>query len=245
MKRIIFMGITIMAIFVSSCKKEVVQAPEVVTQIKQPNKSKIEYEDLEILLKTGLNKIGENLRCKKTTFNSKNDVIAAAKQYFKNSPEAYEAFLKAYNGNSTNSDAGKLETNAFIDSVINDIEIERITSESPEKFISFLQTEFEQVVKSEVQFDNKELLLEYIISYKVAIEFISHNLDIVGDSYGQNKAPGWWDSWGKCAAGIIGGAGLGGLTGAAAASVIPGIGTVAGGVIGGISGALTGAATAC
>jgi len=59
MKRIIFMGIAIMAIFVSSCKKEEVQAPETLSF-----KSKRLYED--IFIKAGkehnkiLNYVGEN-----------------------------------------------------------------------------------------------------------------------------------------------------------------------------------------
>lgn len=56
---------------------------------------------------------------------------------------------------------------------------------------------------------------------------------------------GWWSSWGKCTAGILGGTGTGGLGGAAAASVIPGLGTVAGAIIGGVCGGLAGAAAAC
>lgn len=56
---------------------------------------------------------------------------------------------------------------------------------------------------------------------------------------------GWWDSWGKCAAGTAGGAGTGALGGAGVGSAVPVIGTTIGGVIGGVSGALTGAAAAC
>lgn len=54
-----------------------------------------------------------------------------------------------------------------------------------------------------------------------------------------------WDDWGKCAAGIVGGAGGGFLGGAAAGSAVPWLGTVVGGVVGGISGGLGGAAAAC
>ena len=55
----------------------------------------------------------------------------------------------------------------------------------------------------------------------------------------------WWDRWGKCAAGILGNAMLGGLTGAAAASVVPGLGTVAGAVIGAVGSGLVGARSSC
>jgi len=65
---------------------------------------------------------------------------------------------------------------------------------------------------------------------------------------------GWWDSWGRCAAGITGGAGLGALTGAGyggagCTMIVPGIGTVACGVVGavagGIAGGLAGASQSC
>ncbi|MFL5901593.1 MAG: hypothetical protein ACJ75S_10405, partial [Solirubrobacterales bacterium] len=54
-----------------------------------------------------------------------------------------------------------------------------------------------------------------------------------------------YDSWWKCAAGVAGGAILGGLTGAAAGSVLPGLGTTAGGIIGAIGGGLAGAGSSC
>lgn len=54
-----------------------------------------------------------------------------------------------------------------------------------------------------------------------------------------------WDDWGRCAAGVVGSAGTGALGGAAAGSVIPGLGTTAGGIAGGISGGLVGAASFC
>lgn len=56
---------------------------------------------------------------------------------------------------------------------------------------------------------------------------------------------GWWGDWGKCAAGIAGGAGTEALGSAAVGSAVPGIGTATGAVVGGVAGALTGAATAC
>lgn len=50
---------------------------------------------------------------------------------------------------------------------------------------------------------------------------------------------------GKCVLGTVGGAGTGGLAGAAAGTAVPGLGNVAGAVIGGVSGAATGAAASC
>ena len=67
-------------------------------------------------------------------------------------------------------------------------------------------------------------------------------------------ASGWWKSWGKCAAGTIGGAGSGALAGAflpavGCTVVLPVIGTVAcgtvGDIVGGVSGGLLAAAEFC
>ncbi|WP_409151061.1 hypothetical protein [Sphingobacterium sp. BS-2] len=59
-----------------------------------------------------------------------------------------------------------------------------------------------------------------------------------------NAKQGWWDSWGKCAAGIIGGAGLGGLAGAAVTTPTV-VGIPIGTAVGVISGGLAGAAASC
>ncbi|WP_460540821.1 hypothetical protein [Echinicola sediminis] len=71
---------------------------------------------------------------------------------------------------------------------------------------------------------------------------------------GDNES--WWDSWGKCAAAVLGGAGGAALAGAylpaaGCTVVLPLVGTVAcgtaGAVVGDVSGALTalGTADAC
>lgn len=56
---------------------------------------------------------------------------------------------------------------------------------------------------------------------------------------------GWWDSWGRCTAGVVGGTGGGALAGAGVGTTVPVIGTTIGGVVGGVSGGLTGAAASC
>lgn len=56
---------------------------------------------------------------------------------------------------------------------------------------------------------------------------------------------GWWDSWGRCAAGTIGGTGGGAIGGAAAGTVVPILGNGVGAIVGGVSGGLTGAAASC
>jgi len=70
----------------------------------------------------------------------------------------------------------------------------------------------------------------------------------------KEECSGWWKCWGKCVAGILGGAATGALTfgfaGAAVGTVtVPVVGTVSAGTVGaiagGVAGALTGATTSC
>lgn len=71
----------------------------------------------------------------------------------------------------------------------------------------------------------------------------SSNLDHMGVATTAATA-GAFSFW-RCAAGVVGGAILGGFTGAGGGSVIPALGTAAGGVIGAVAGGLVGAATSC
>jgi len=204
------------------------------------------YSELALMVKNDLEDIGENLREQKSTFNSQNIVISVAEQHFLDEPKAYDAFLTAYDKSINNSYLKSVKNSEVINTVIDDIELGLINSTSSSEFANFLQTKFDEVSASEMQFENKDFLLQYIISYKVSVEFINNNLDIIADQNGQLKSTqGWWDSWGRCAAGIVGGAGLGALGGGAAGSVIPVLGTTAGLIVGGIAGGLSGAAASC
>lgn len=220
-----------------SCEKE-----ESASEPKVENK----YSELALLVKNGLEDIGQNLREQKNTFDSQNIVILAAEQHFSDEPKAYDAFLTAYEKTIDNSYLKSTVNNEVINPVIDEIELGLINSSSSNEFINFLQSKFDEVSTSEMQLENKDFLLQYIISYKISIEFIDSNLDIIANQNGQLKSTqGWWDSWGRCAAGIVGGAGLGALGGGAAGSVIPVLGTTAGLIIGGIAGGLSGAAASC
>lgn len=82
---------------------------------------------------------------------------------------------------------------------------------------------------------------------------ISISADVLELQYGGVDTKGFkdwckeqWENWGRCAAGIVGGAGTGALAGAGIAAIpTVGIGAGVGAIAGGISGALTGAASAC
>lgn len=238
----ILLGTTL---FISCNKNESISEPEIET----------DYSELSVLLKNSLEDIGQNLRNQNATFKSHNDVIWAAEQYFANDVKTYDAFSTTYDKVTNNSNLKSTVYNEVISKVLDEIELGLLNSNSSNEFVNFLEEKFDEISKSELQIENKKSLLQYIISYKTAIEFINDNVDILTPD-GQLKSvqAKWWDNWGKCAASILGGAGTGALTfglgGAAVGTIaLPVIGTVSAGTVGAIGGAiaggLTGAAASC
>ena len=204
-----------------------------------------DYLKLGLSVKSALENIGKNLREQNSTFINRIDVKIGAKQFFSEESSEYDAFLNAYD-ETINGSFLKTTVNNEIDPIISDIDGKLINSNSSIEFIDYLEEKFEEVSVSDIDSENKDVLLKYIISYKTSLEFINDNVDLIANQSGQLKSiNGWWNSWGRCAAGIVGGAGLGALTGGAAASVIPVLGTTAGLIVGGVSGGLSGAAAAC
>ena len=102
-------------------------------------------------------------------------------------------------------------------------------------------------MKNKAQYDS-ELTIEEKKSILITIEslqsFIANTNEFYLNSSIQSKGGGWWDSWGKCAAGTLGGAMMGGLAGAAVTSPTV-IGVPVGTAVGVVGGALSGAAAAC
>lgn len=205
------------------------------------------YLEFAAILKNDLAIIGQSLRDKNGTFNSQDIILTTAKKHFSDKPKTLDAFLIQYNKSSNNIQLKNTENNEIINSFIREIEIGLINSKGANEFTDFLQVKFDEILNDDIQFENKDYLLQYIISYKVSVEFLNNNLDLINLDEQQLKSIqySWWDSWGQCAAGILGGAGMGALGGAAAASVIPILGTIAGAIAGGIFGGLSGAAAAC
>lgn len=85
------------------------------------------------------------------------------------------------------------------------------------------------------------LFLDDYNEYFVADDAVPHQF---GEFITEGES-GWWDSWGKCAAAITGGAGLGGIAGCTAGALFGPKGCAVGGIIGVVSGALYGAAEHC
>jgi hypothetical protein len=86
----------------------------------------------------------------------------------------------------------------------------------------------------------KELALtDYAALYEAQhpVRFVYESASVTAFDFSANQpclgsANGWWQSWGKCAAGTTGGAILGGLSGAGLGPVGAGLGAVGGGLAG-------------
>jgi len=131
-------------------------------------------------------------------------------------------------------------SNVYLSYVTNIASANNFTS--ADDFINYLQNLQIQAVsvlsnKSELQdfLDKSEFMVQLII-------WMENNQELFGY---EKKCSGWWSCWGKCVAGIAGGAITGGLGGAAVGSVVPVLGTGWGAALGAIGGGLTGAATFC
>ena len=111
-----------------------------------------------------------------------------------------------------------------------------------EHFLNQLQDLQKTVLSSSWTNPDKTSSISYLILLEETMRYLGQDQsqELLSSQF-TTEAFSFW----RCAAGVVGGAILGGLTGAAAGSVIPAIGTTAGGVWGAIGGGLTGAAAAC
>lgn len=123
-------------------------------------------------------------------------------------------------------------------------------STNPDIYRDRLERLLEEVVASEAKVEEKNPLLIHLSSQLVAHGFIESNLDLLELTNKQARGSDWWKDWGRCAAGIVGGAGIAALGGCAVGAQvglgiasIPGCGV--GAIMGGIFGGLSGAAAAC
>ena len=228
-----------------------------------PNLNMKKYTQLSSIISTHLNQIAENLRSENSNFTEQAAVIESAKKVFGTDDQEYSSFLDSYNKTIILQQLKlkeKVKACTIPDSIWNKLSSEQqiiirnifdslTNSSNLDNFTNYLEKQYSDIPNDNKLTNNeKDFMLSYLTGYIASINFIENNIDLVKSStqfIGFKNTLNWWSSWGKCAAGIVGGAIIGGLTGAAAASVIPGLGTTAGCIIGGIGGGLSGAAAAC
>jgi hypothetical protein len=229
----IFYVVASLAIFAQvSCQKDSNQKVDLV-----------KYKSLGQSILLDMNTIGDQIRQSKETFSKPEVVLEEARKYYCEESEEFISFQESFNlaisKRSIRCNSLTSEQNQDLD----DIQVNLNGSSSAQEFLLFLNSKFDEVLTSDWSLADKDFLLTYITSYISGVEFMTNNLDILSPN--NHNIRGWWASWGRCAAGIIGGAGLGALGGGAAGSVIPIVGTVGGMITGGISGGLSGASAAC
>ena len=228
--------------FLVSCKKNntiesSLDNSEVENTIEEFN----EYDKLASIVKDDLYELGSRLKVEKSNFSDQGTVFKIGEMLYEKDSAALEMFTHNYINAKNNS----FDFSNISDKVINYISIidsKLQQTSSSEEYISILNSEFNSLYFSkDFSEDDKHLILKYLKIQQVAIEYLQFNHAAIYSTNAKN----WWGDWGKCAAGIVGEGILGALGGAAAGSVIPGLGTTAGAIVGGIGGALAGAASSC
>ncbi len=171
--------------------------------------------------------------------------LAYFTEYYGEGTENHATFQNAYKS-AEYVPVEELEVSDYTRNVVVQTEELLQATASYEEFSSGLQDLRAAVEADEVKPSMKATALKYLISVETGTEFLYEVREYVRPSE-QTKLFGgdWWDNWGRCTAAIIGGAALGVLSGGAAGSSIPGVGTVAGGIIGGIGGGAAAAADHC
>lgn len=220
---------------------------------KETNNQSLNYHqntnELNTEIRDKLNLIGEELRKQNKTFASQKTVMNIVDHHLKEE-SFYEDFYNNYtvsleiSKSKTASDSLYDNLSSDVLEIINLINYDLQASSTPEEFNLYLDELQEEVKHYAIETSEKEFLLHYINTYSTSVEFMQNNIDVLINEENQ-KASSWWDSWGKCASGIVGNAILGGLSGAGIGTVVPGVGTTAGAVIGAIGGGISGASSSC
>jgi len=229
-----------------------------------------ESTELSEVISDNLNSIADGLRANKQTFTNTELVAELGKKNLENkygiNSDAVSSYSQAFKSVGlqnarTNEDLNlSVQANQFV-SLIKE---SSTSSKHLKAYKEKLTTIDEDISSSGLAKEEKNILRVQIISLQTSLTFVAANFDLFhpeaisnGRSTGcddnqctdeeqiSEESESWWDDWGKCAAGTIGGVLTGGLGGAAIGSAVPVVGTITGGVVGAIGGGLTGAAAAC
>jgi hypothetical protein len=230
--------------------------------LSTPNVDKARYLELEQSLNLDYTALANGLRNENSNFYNQTSVVAVAANHFGQKSDRHRAFIENFK-RVQNNYSGRISSSTTNLNNVRKQKVDEILAsissfDNAPDFKSYLEKQFESIATSNRSIEDKDFLLTYIVSYKATLGFLEVNRDLIEDESSSNgrleKKSSWWDDWGKCAAGIVGGAGsvgLGGFLGGAAVGTVtlPVVGTVSGAVVGGIGGAifggLAGAASAC
>lgn len=170
-------------------------------------------------------------------------------------------FEKQYGINLTSSDTPKQFTagrrfsyDGLELQIMQDMVAYAETSYSESQYLDNISGLNSQVLSSDLPYESKVSLLTQIGLQQSLVSYMGQLALYAQETPRVAACDGWWGCWGKCAAGIIGSAGMGALSGAniggvGCTVVLPVVGTVAcgtaGAVVGAIFGGFAGGARAC
>ncbi|WP_321300293.1 hypothetical protein [Marinifilum fragile] len=212
-----------------------------------------DYKSYEETLKSDLNSLAENLRIQKSNFTNREIVYQSTMEYYGKDSKDFIYFNDEFNSVKVKSGQNSIKLTVYQTKIVQDIENQLQESKSSEEFVAFLDKVFMDIYNdSSIEISEKETLLNYISTYKVSVEFIADNLDVIQIQNGTKSVKAsWWSSWGKCASAMLGGATAGGIAGGELGLKVgtllasPVKGMVIGAVVGAIGGAAGAAAAAC
>ncbi len=223
---------------------------------------------LSEIISDNLSSIADGLRASQQTFSNTELVERLGRENLEitygSDSDAINSYSNAFS--SRNLQNARIEEQTVLSNeaneFLNQIVESANSSEHLKAYKNTLDVIDQSIINSELSDDEKTILRVQVISLQTSLTFVAENFDlfhpeaITDGRVSKEKEPvseedeSWWDSWGKCAAGIVGGAGTEALAGCgigAAAGLgiasIPGCGV--GAIAGGIFGGLTGAAIFC
>lgn len=92
----------------------------------------------------------------------------------------------------------------------------------------------------------RDKVKQFLADLKLILILFDESLQYYGNCCDFDDLASWWERFGKCVTGILGGVGTGALGGAAIGAIATvGIGVLPGAVVGGIAGGLTAASNLC
>lgn len=232
-----------------------------------------EIQDFRSTYSASLNHIGNHLDTTGASLGNKGAVQTGLQSFVNkrsgSNPEVSENAAEAFVNNYQNS---KLRTRTFSESSAredlprNVREVVRSAQESLRNSTSYsafkkhLRESRDSILAESWSKKEKKQALAYLVLVEETMSFVKSNPHLVEQSNAssvtadgqlvataeEEEEETWWESWGKCVAGTVGGAGTGTLMGAAAGTTIPEpVTTGVGAAVGGVSGALGGAAASC
>ena len=257
MKKLILICITFSLVF--SCNNE--------EDISNQESQIVDYQSFSKKLEDVLAQVSSNMRSRNIKVmdfrefkNEISNVLTVDDNFEKAFDESYDYVSALASADKRKVEKKTIYVTPYQYKVFKQIDELWYLSTSPDIYRDGLEALLAEVIASDAKVEEKNPLLTHLSSQLVAHEFIESNLDLLGieNERGREAKRGgdrdWWSDWGRCAAGIVGGAGtvgLGGFLGGAAVGTVtlPVIGTVSGALVGGVGGVIfggiSGAAAAC